>query len=256
MKKKAVFFGRRFGESAEIDPNMWAVSYGDMMTSLMIFFLILFALTSIQQKALEITENQLLIKKLEKFGKVVITADKIKVTFPQDIIFDRGSPELSDNFKNVLLDVSDFVKKNPGTIIVSGHADSTPLYGGKYKDNWYLSAERGWAVANELIKNDIEPKRLQIRGYGEFNPVESNSTPEGRAKNRRIEMTILKIKMEEAKRFIYYKTTALENITEISKRFLGSENFSQQILELNAGKIDDQGRIEKDTEILLPFNPQ
>ena len=65
-KKKAVFFGRRFGESAELDPNMWTISYGDMMTSLMIFFLILFALTTIQQKALKISEDQMFVKKLEK----------------------------------------------------------------------------------------------------------------------------------------------------------------------------------------------
>ncbi len=235
---------------------MWAVPYGDMMTSLMIFFLILFALTSLQQEALKVSENQLLVKKLEKFGKISLTAEKINVTFPQDIIFSKGSPELSDNFKVAIADISGYLRKNPGTVIISGHADSSPLRGGKYKDNWYLSAERGWSVGNELIKNGIDPKRLQIRGYGEFNPVAANSTDEGKAKNRRIEMTILKIKTEEPEKFIYYKTTAGENITDISKKVLGDEKFSQKIVELNSGKIDDKGRIIQDTEILLPFNPK
>jgi len=255
MKKKAVFYGRRFGESAELDPNMWTISYGDMMTSLMIFFLILFALTSIQQKALKISEDQIFVKKLEKFGKISLTADKIKVTFSQDIIFPKGSPEVADNFRGVLLDVSDYLKNNQGTVIVEGHSDSTPLRGGKHKDNWYLSAERGWSVAAELIKNGIDPKRMQIRGCGEFNPVASNETEIGRAKNRRIEMTILKIKTEETQRFIYYKTTGDENINDISKRFFADDKFLNQIRELNSGKIDDKDYVAKDTEILLPFNP-
>jgi len=256
MKKKTVFYGRRFGESVELDPNMWTVPYGDMMTNLMIFFLILFALTTLQQQALKVSEDKMFVKKLEKFGKISLTADKIKVTFSQDIIFPKGSPDVSDNFKGVLLDVSDYLKNNPGTVIVEGHSDSTPLRWGKHKDNWYLSAERGWSVVSELIKNGISPKRLQVRGCGEFNPIASNSTDEGRAKNRRIEMTILKIKTEEPEKFIYYKTTAGENITDISKKVLGDEKFSQKILELNNGKIDDKGRIIQNTEILLPFNPK
>ncbi|MFA5779626.1 MAG: OmpA family protein [Elusimicrobiota bacterium] len=258
MKKKTVFYGRRFGESIELDPNMWAVPYGDMMTNLMIFFLILFALTTIQQQALKVSEDRMFVKKLEKFGKISLTADKIKVTFSQDIIFPKGSPEVSVSFKGVLLDVSDYLKNNPGTVIVEGHSDSTPVRGGKHKDNWYLSAERGWSVVSELIKNGIDPKRLQIRGYGEFNPVASNETGDGRAKNRRIEMTILKIvNTEEAQRFIYYKTAGYENINDISKRFFASdsEKFLNQLRELNSGKIDDKDCVAKDTEILLPFTP-
>ncbi|MBI5574689.1 MAG: OmpA family protein [Elusimicrobia bacterium] len=255
MKRKAVFYGRRFGESAELDPNMWAVPYGDMMTNLMIFFLILFALTTIQQQALKISEDRMFVKKLEKFGKISLTADKIKVTFSQDIIFPKGSPDVSESFKGVLLDVSDYLKNNPGTVIVEGHSDSTPLRWGKYKDNWYLSAERGWSVASELIKNGIDPKRLQIRGCGEFNPVASNETETCRAKNRRIEMTILKIKTEETQRFIYYKTTGYENINDISKRFFASDKFLNQIRELNSGKIDDKDCVAKDTEILIPYQP-
>jgi len=64
------------------------------------------------------------------------------------------------------------------------------------------------------------------------------------------------MKQEEAKRFTYYKTVHDENIAEMSKRVLGSESYSQQIKELNAGKYDANGTIPKDTEILLPFNPK
>ena len=77
MAKKSVFFGRRFGESIELDPNMWAVPYGDMMTNLMIFFLILFALTSLQQQAIKVSKDQIFIKKLEKFGFKVRKIDDI-----------------------------------------------------------------------------------------------------------------------------------------------------------------------------------
>jgi flagellar motor protein MotB len=266
MARRKSFFGRQFGESPEVDPNLWLVPYGDLMTNMMLFFLLLFALTARAPKNVvqQAEDQQLIVKKLEEFGTTTVSADKINVTFSQDIIFKvgkaeifkTGKAEITKNFAGAMEVVSSYLKDNSRIVIVSGHADSTPLHGGKYKDNWFLSAERGWSVANELIKNGIDPKRIQIRGYGEFNPVASNSTAKGRAKNRRIEMTILKIKMEEAKRFIYYKTTEAENVAEISKKILGNENFSQQIKELNSGKIDDKGTVLKDTEILLPFNSQ
>ncbi|MFH0948100.1 MAG: OmpA family protein [Elusimicrobiota bacterium] len=254
MRKKTIHYRRRFGESVELDPNMWTVPYGDMMTNLMIFFLILFALTTIQQRVLKISEDKMFVKKLEKFGKVSLTADKIKVTFSQDIIFPKGSSDVSESFKGVLLDVSDYLKNNQGTVIVAGHSDSTPLHGGEHKDNWYLSAERGWNVVQQLIKNGMDIKRLQVRGYGEFNPVASNSTKEGMSKNRRIDITIIKVKTEEPKKFIYYKVIGSEKVSDISKKILGSENYVQQIEELNPGTIDNSGVVSKGAEILLPFN--
>lgn len=254
MKKK-LFYGRRSGESVELDANMWTVPYGSMMTNLMIFFLVLFALSSVQQQAIKISKDQMFVKKLGKFGKISLNADKINVTFSQDIVFPTGSPEVSEGFKGVLLDVSDYLKNNSGTVIVAGHSDSTPLRGGKHKDNWYLSAERGWSVAAELIKSGIDPNRIQIRGYGEFNPVVSNETEVGRAKNRRIEMSIQKTKMKEAQRFIYYKTKDSEDVSVLAKKYLGNEIYSQQIRVLNPGKVDSAGKILKDTEILIPFEP-
>ncbi|OGS47375.1 MAG: hypothetical protein A2539_07420 [Elusimicrobia bacterium RIFOXYD2_FULL_34_15] len=257
-KGKFFSFGRRFGESSRMDPNLWVVSYGNTMTLLMIFFLILYSNSyNLKQKSIEAqkTEDQLLVKKLEKFGSSAITGDKIKVTFSQDIIFQSASPTLSKDFDNILIEVSDYLKKSSGTVIISGHADATPLKGGKYKDNWFLSAERGWNVAQELIKNGIDPNRLQIRGYGEFNPVADNSTEEGRGKNRRIEMTIMKVQTEEPKRYIYYKASGLENINELAKKYLGDEKFSEVIKGLNPGKIDADGKILKDAEILIPYNP-
>ncbi|MDD5688184.1 MAG: flagellar motor protein MotB [Elusimicrobia bacterium] len=256
-KSKSILFGRRYGESAEVDPNLWIVSYGDLMTNLMIFFLMLFALSSIKPKTVieKEDEQKILVKNLEKYGAVTVSAEKINVTLQQDIIFKAGSAELKSGFTEVLAEVNKFINDNTGTIIVSGHADAVPLNRGKYKDNWYLSAERGWSVANELIKSGIDPKRFQIRGYGEFHPVAGNDTEEGRAKNRRIEMTIVRTNMKETERFIYYKTVDVENISEISKRFFGNETYSQQIRELNKEKIDTNGNIPKGTEILVPYNP-
>ncbi|MEW6556679.1 MAG: flagellar motor protein MotB [Elusimicrobiota bacterium] len=253
--KKTVFFGRRFGESAELDPNMWIVSYGDMMTNLMMFFLLLFALTQAYQKATQVSENMLIVKKLQQFGKVNVSIDRINVTLSQDIIFKPASAELKPEFVKILQELIPELQQIPGEIIVAGHADSKPLYGGKYKDNWFLSAARGWSVGSELLKNGLEPKRLQVRGYGEFNPVASNKTEQDRAKNRRIEICIMRIKKELPKRFIYYKTTGEENISEIVKKFLGTEEHTDKIRQLNPDKIDNSGKVVKDTELLIPYQP-
>ncbi|MBN1385266.1 MAG: OmpA family protein [Elusimicrobia bacterium] len=252
MKNKTVHYGRIGSDPSEEDSNLWLLCYSSMMTLLMVFFLILYALSYNAQIKLV---DHILAKKLERFGEIILTANKIDVTFSQDIVFEKASPEVSNSFKGVLTDVSDYLKGNAGTVVISGHADSTPLIGGKYKDNWYLSAERGWSVASELINQGIDPKRLQIRGYGEFKPVASNETEAGRAKNRRIEMSIHKIKMGKAEKFIYYKTQGKENISRIAKKYLGDESYSERIRTLNPDKIDDHGTVLENTEILIPFEP-
>ena len=68
-------------------------------------------------------------------------------------------------------------------------------------------------------------------------------------------MTIMKVQTEEPKRYIYYKASGLENINELAKKYLGDEKFSEVIKGLNPGKIDADGKILKDAEILIPYNP-
>jgi chemotaxis protein MotB len=83
------------------------------------------------------------------------------------------------------------VQKLPKNITIDaiGYTDNTPPpVNSPYKDNWELSAARGVSVVKELIKDGVDPKRLKASGRASNNPVASNSTQEGRAKNRRVEL--------------------------------------------------------------------
>jgi chemotaxis protein MotB len=84
------------------------------------------------------------------------------------------------------------LSNNPDiSVLVEGHTDSDKLYGGtEVVDNWDLSVMRATAVAKALENAGVEPGQITASGRGEYFPVASNDTPEGKAKNRRIEIIL------------------------------------------------------------------
>ena len=78
--------------------------------------------------------------------------------------------------------------KNP--ITVEGYTDNVPTQGERYVSNWELSAARATAVVRGFVDIGIEPERLAAVGYGEYHPVATNATPEGREKNRRVTIIV------------------------------------------------------------------
>ena len=88
--------------------------------------------------------------------------------------------------------IADASEESKGVVTVSGHTDNVPLvFGGRYRDNWYLAAARSASVVQELSSSGkIKEKNLQAISYGESRPIASNESDEGRAKNRRIEIEI------------------------------------------------------------------
>jgi len=78
------------------------------------------------------------------------------------------------------------------SVLIEGHTDNIPLKGGK-ENNWLLSAHRAYAVFRVFVENfGLSPERFMIAGYGPYKPVRENSTPEGRARNRRVDIVILR----------------------------------------------------------------
>jgi chemotaxis protein MotB len=73
---------------------------------------------------------------------------------------------------------------------VAGHTDNVPIDSARFPSNWELSTARAVEVVKLLVSQGVGPKTLSAAGYGEFDPVASNDAPDGRAKNRRIEITL------------------------------------------------------------------
>ena len=92
----------------------------------------------------------------------------------------------------LLINILKHLRDMGNTIIVEGHTDDIPIAGGRYRDNWELSAARAFSVIHFYIERGISPSRLVAHGYGPHRPLMPNNTRLRRAINRRIEITILR----------------------------------------------------------------
>jgi len=116
----------------------------------------------------------------------------ITVTLPNAILFDSGKAELKkatstelDHIQSVLRD-----KYAGKQIDVIGHTDTDPIKKSKWKDNWELSAQRSLTVLRYLVKRGIPEEKIKAVGCGESQPIASNSTASGKARNRRVEIVV------------------------------------------------------------------
>lgn len=206
---------------------LWMIIYTDMVTNLMIFFLLSYCLTWLSEKDRKIaaasfeetfggkkTAVQQAVDKIdhdknlqqsafkniennvrEKFSNVEISEEIIKITLPSPVLFDSGKAELKPETYKPLQEIADTIRNIPNTIVVEGHTDNKPISTKEFKSNWELSASRAFSVIRYFIdKEKIDPKRLSAFGYGEFRPKFSNDTEEHIQKNRRIEINITKLK--------------------------------------------------------------
>lgn len=127
--------------------------------------------------------------------QVSITAsnDAVVITLTGALPFPPGSAELRADALEALEIVAEAVRALPenNPIRIDGHTDSMPTSSGRFPTNWDLSAARAATVARILAEQGIEPERLSAFGYAETRPIAENDTPEGRTRNRRVEIWIL-----------------------------------------------------------------
>ncbi len=209
---------------------LWAVTYGDLMSYLMIFFLILFSFSIAKTDKtktrkyeeslgnIQSTFGGKLDKKRVDRAKVQenedTVADKIKarmassqmsglvqiesnerrvmLVLTEAVLFDSGKADLKERAKEVLRPIAEELKKMPNDVLVEGHTDNQPISKGRYTTNWELSMARAYSVIKFLQETGMNPKKLAGIGYGDNHSIAENNTLEGRAMNRRIEISLLK----------------------------------------------------------------
>ena len=126
-------------------------------------------------------------------AEVFRTGEGINITFQPDFYFESNSEQMTPDAKNLLNEVSGVLNRYPYTeVFIEGHADSS----GNQLKNKKLSENRAKSVALYMKSQGLVSDRLAIAGYGATRPVESNETPEGRRKNRRV---LVKIRANEKK---------------------------------------------------------
>lgn len=143
------------------------------------------------------------LQKLVTLGlKVEIRRNRMVIRLPGDVLFASGQAKLQKGGQEVLDQVAEVIR-NDKTLAqryfqIAGHTDNKPLKGGRFGDNWGLSAMRAREVLLYLIAprdskeggGGLDPTRLHAAGYGETDPVETNNTEEGRQANRRVELVL------------------------------------------------------------------
>ncbi len=199
--------------------HRWLISYSDFLTLLFTFFVALYALSAVDilkaerftvslrkvfkvmDKPIQLEEDRRnsIVEDLKKLLKdspeVNITASSrgVVITLPNSLLFDSGSARLKPESEEVLTKIAEKLKEIPAKILIEGHTDNVPIVSSSiYKSNWELSAARAASVLHFMLEKGLSPDRFTIAGYGEYRPVESNETPEGRAKNRRVEIVIVR----------------------------------------------------------------
>jgi chemotaxis protein MotB len=120
----------------------------------------------------------------------------LQIELKDSILFDSGSAEASVRARQIFTDIAAILKQYSNPIQVEGFTDNVPIRSEKYPTNWELSTARASTIVKFFIDEGIIPDRLAAVGYGEFQPVASNTTEQGRAQNRRIAIMVAKRKME------------------------------------------------------------
>jgi len=216
----------------------WMTTYGDMMTLLLTFFVLLVSMSTMEiekfraaaaslKGALSVlpfqesvrpepitpkSADQLRKSKDRKreravarlrriieeknLGKIITveeTANGVHITIGDPALFDSGRAFIKTEFFPVLDAVVEVINTGTGSenIRVEGHTDNVPIHNEQFSDNWELSIGRALSVIRYVrSKGAIDPRRLRPVGCGEYHPVTTNETLEGRALNRRVEIYI------------------------------------------------------------------
>lgn len=212
---------RKIRKNNNEDDNLhrWLISYSDFLTLLFTFFLALYALSTVDiVKATKLSgslkevfkvidepipfeenPNKAIIEDLKKLlndiSGINVKSDArgIVITLPDALLFDSGSASIKPQAYDALTRIATKLKEIPGKVSIEGHTDNVPVSANSiYKSNWELSAARAASVLHFLLRFGFSPDRFVIAGYGEYRPVAPNDTEENRAKNRRVEIIILK----------------------------------------------------------------
>ena len=198
--------------------DRWLISYADLVTLLLALFIVMYA-ASDHERARQIAEsfsaentggsgilpgNDAEKDERDKFEQkllanpVLIQKTKTRQTKVGLVIslseagfFAPGEAAINPEADAVITILAESLQNTNAQIRIEGHTDSTPIYNTRYPSNWELSTARASSVLARLIERGITPERLSAAGYGGFQPIADNSTPEGRAQNRRVDVVIL-----------------------------------------------------------------
>jgi chemotaxis protein MotB len=121
---------------------------------------------------------------------VSVVKGRVNLRVKDNILFSSGDATLSGPGKTLINKLADRLKSGAYPISVQGHTDDRPIHTLQYPSNWELSAARAASVVLQLISQGVQPGRLSAVGYADTHPIAPNTTPTGRAENRRVDLEL------------------------------------------------------------------
>jgi len=218
-----------FNEDAEKD--RYLITYADLITLLLGLFIILYTISNVDLNkyskmisAMEIYFGDNKVMNTETIssvnGKIIssriddlktrlsdvivqhnysksVTLEEnergITIHILENILFPSGKADINSTSKLVLGELAGILRELPNDIRVEGHTDNVPISSSLYSSNWHLSVARALSTAYFLINDQgLNPEKVTVVGYAEYKPIADNSSADGRAKNRRVDIVIIK----------------------------------------------------------------
>jgi chemotaxis protein MotB len=142
--------------------------------------------------------KRMLEKEIENKGysdkvKVQLNNEGLEISIQDAVLFNSGEAEVLKETSPLLIQISSMLKSLDNDIKIVGHTDNVPIRTAKFRSNWDLSSMRAVNVMNFMAgAGGISPNKFSVQAYGEFKPKYTNSTENGRAKNRRVEILIIR----------------------------------------------------------------
>jgi chemotaxis protein MotB len=130
-------------------------------------------------------------RNLQDLIQVEVGEKEVTIRLMGETTFDSGKADIKAQMEPLLLKIGNVLADGKGEVIIAGHTDNVPVYGGPYGSNLKLSIARAATVAEFLLdKSAIPASRVSTMGFGKYRPIASNDTDEGRKRNRRVEIIL------------------------------------------------------------------
>lgn len=125
--------------------------------------------------------------------EVDLEQDGLRIAISSGLLFAPGSASVTDDVEEIIKKVAESLQDLDNDLIIAGYTDNVPNINSGYETNWELSSARAMTVMKLLVKHHgIEENRVSVQSYGEFRPKVPNNNEENRAKNRRVEIFVVK----------------------------------------------------------------
>ena len=197
---------KKANKTVEKQPSSWQMSFNDLMTIMLVFFILLVSISNIRADKVQHVSSSASLAFVSRESqdrraemirilgsvegvKAYMVAGGVSVILGESLLYRSSTADIIH--KEVLTQLGEALKAAGGEIRVEGHTDAIPISSGLFPSNWELSTQRAVNVVKFLVGEcGMDPAIFSAAGYADSKPVATNESPEGRSLNRRVNIIL------------------------------------------------------------------